>query len=1768
MPIGGKLSFQWSALSGPAPVTFSNLSGGSTQAVFKASGTYVLQLAASDSQLTGTGSVSITVNPAGTNQPPVVSITADNTAITLPTNNVTLTGAITDDGLPGGPISTQWSQVSGPVAATITQLTPTSVNVTFTTAGVYTFKLTASDGQLSSSATINITVTTAGGNQPPAVTAGANQTITLPQNTASLRGDARDDGLPSGSTLSVIWSALSGPAPVVFIDPNALVTQATFGAAGVYVLQLLASDTQLQSTARVTITVLSSIAPPPPPPVVSFAGLTDGQEITKPTPIIGSVSAGSWKLEYSLLDGSGNPTTFVTFASGVAPVTNSTLGTFDPTVLLNGQYVMRFSSTDNAGQTATATSTVDVSRNTKVGNFTLSFNDLSVPLPGLPITVTRNYDSRDKRVGDFGLGWTLSVANVRVQKTGGAIGTGWDEEQNWSGFFPTYCLQPIKNHTVSVTFPDGKVYKFQAVNSPQCQQLVPIDAPQIGFTQIPTGSATAGATLTPIGDTDLLLDAGIPGPVNLITAEVEFADFTQFQLNTAEGYKYVLDQKLGATSMTDPNGNTLTINAGGMIHSGGESVPFTRDPQGRITQISDPNGNTLHYAYNGAGDLASVTDRTGNVTSFNYDSTHLLMDVIDPRGVQAVRNSYDEAGRLLSSTDANGNTTTFTHQVEANRETLTDRLGNPTLYEYDDDGNVIHVTDPLGNTISYTYDANDNQLTQTDALGHTLSFTYDAAGNRLTEKDPLGNVTRYSYNDRRQPLTVIDSRGGVTTSAYDGSGNLLSQTDPAGKTTSYTYNTQGQMLTMTDPLSAKTTFTYDANGRVSSQTDGLGNLISFTYDTNGNQLTQSLSRTKSDGSREVLITQYQCDANNRRIKTTYPDGTFTRVVFNAMGKRSDSIDALGRTTHYDYDDNGRLIKTTYPDQTSESITYDADGHRLTFTDRAARVMSYLYDRAGKLVKTTYPDQTSTQMVYDAAGRTLQTIDALNQSVSFGYDDAGRQTSITDALNHTIRFAYDAAGNQISVTDALNHTTGFLYDAVGRLIKTNYPDQTADLISYDAMGRPLSKTDQAGKQTGFGYDPLGRLTTVTQFLNGAPLTTSYSYDEAGDRISQTDANGHTTKMAYDGVGRRISLSLPMGMRETFGYDAVGNLISKTDFNGHTTTFQYDAMNRLTSKTADVFFSTGACAGGACGATQVSYTYNTMGRRLSMTDASGHTQYTYDGWDRLLTKQTPFGTLTYTYDAAGNILSLQSSNPGGASMTYSYDALNRLHSATDVSGVTSYTYDAAGNLGSFAYPNGVLTNYSYNALNRLTSMQSTCATGVGCGAPGSVLAGYTYTLVPSGNRVSVAELNGRNVQYGYDDLYRLTSEAVSGAPSGTNGAISYTYDAVGNRVLRNSTLPAISATGLLNYDSNDRISTDPYDANGNLLNAGVGSNLFDFENRLVSAGGVSIVYDGEGNRVSETVAGVTTNYLIADLNTTGFSQLMEELQGGSVSRVYSYGLALINERQTIAGTASTSFYGYDGHGSVRSLTNEAGAVTDSYDYDAFGNLVNRAGATPNNYLFAGEQFDSALGVYYNRARYYDQRTGRFWSMDPKDGDDQDPVSLHRYLYAANNPVNFTDPSGQSLSNFFYGRIVHREIGNDFVAEDPLTHLSDRAINTILGTSVPGGSVRPDLTDLGTQKAYEIKPTNSAPLGYIQLAGYLLILNKFDPLKRTWSPGESYSPPFLIDLDGLSKALVSPPVGGVIIYEVLNLKEMLAVVTLAAALMISELEFSFALAPALAF
>jgi RHS repeat-associated protein len=178
---------------------------------------------------------------------------------------------------------------------------------------------------------------------------------------------------------------------------------------------------------------------------------------------------------------------------------------------------------------------------------------------------------------------------------------------------------------------------------------------------------------------------------------------------------------------------------------------------------------------------------------------------------------------------------------------------------------------------------------------------------------------------------------------------------------------------------------------------------------------------------------------------------------------------------------------------------------------------------------------------------------------------------------------------------------------------------------------------------------------------------------------------------------------------------------------------------------------------------------------------------------------------------------------------------------------------------------------------------------------------------------------------------------------------------------------------------------------------------------------MVYDAFGNSVAKIVNCVTTQYLVDDLNPTGLPQVVEEVVNGAVTRQYTYGLQGISENlsPTVTGnsTWTPSFYVYDGGGSVRQLTNSAAVVIDEYEYDAYGNSFTKVGTTPNNYLYRGEQYDSDLGFYYFRARYYNSAIGWFLSRDPEDGKAVDPKTLHKYLYVGGDPLNWIDPMGRA-------------------------------------------------------------------------------------------------------------------------------------------------------------
>ncbi|WP_420794872.1 RHS repeat domain-containing protein [Hahella chejuensis] len=363
-----------------------------------------------------------------------------------------------------------------------------------------------------------------------------------------------------------------------------------------------------------------------------------------------------------------------------------------------------------------------------------------------------------------------------------------------------------------------------------------------------------------------------------------------------------------------------------------------------------------------------------------------------------------------------------------------------------------------------------------------------------------------------------------------------------------------------------------------------------------------------------------------------------------------------------------------------------------------------------------------------------------------------------------------------------------------------------------------------------------------------------------------------------------------------------------------------------------------------------------------------------------------------------------------------------------GETLYAYDAVGNRESVTQANGQTTTYVYDALNRLTRQTTTDAAD-------NVIADYHYTLHSTGIREQIEELhNGRVSTYTYDALYRLTHDAISDPVNGDYSA-EYRFDKVGNRIY--SIIDGVHTA--YSYDDNDRLTqqggvTYAYDANGNTLTEtedGLVTARYTYsaKNKLLAvtkAGETtSFDYNPDGIRTRKAESGATTDFIV-DQN-RDYAQVLQEVVNGAKQVSYVYGDDLLSQ----ARAGDVGYYVYDGQGSVRSLTNQTGAQTDSYHYDAFGILLHSEGGTPNSYLYTGEQYDASLDQYYLRARYYDQNQGRFTQMDKYQGRKGAPLTLHKYLYSHGDSVNGTDPSGYmtlmdvSASHNLLGSMIGRSI-----------------------------------------------------------------------------------------------------------------------------------------------
>jgi RHS repeat-associated protein len=1396
------------------------------------------------------------------------------------------------------------------------------------------------------------------------------------------------DGTSANVTLNALWS--SGAPAVAGVDAVGTATALAAGSATI-------SATVAGLTGQATLTVAAP-AGDVTAPVAQIAAPADGADVAARVAVTGTATDASF-LRYELAIAPAGSSDWRLLAEGTSPVAGGTLGELDPTLLVNDLYTLRLRVYDRGGNLAEAERSVQVRGARKVGLFTLTFQDLNVDLTGLPITVNRTYDSRDRTQGDFGYGWRLGFQTLRL-RTNRVLGTGWLRQQ--SGISST--LLATAPHRVSVTLPDGRVEDFD-------MQLAPTSGVGVLYATRVTGfaprSGTQG-TLEVLGNTDLLvLNAGA-GEELVDDATLDTYDPKLFRYTTPDGTAIEIHRSEGVRKITDRNGHSLTFGPGGIVHSGGQSVVFTRDAAGRITAITDPAGRSQAYAYDANGDLVRHTDATGAGSTYAYDRHHAMIEMRNALGVRMTRNEYDAQGRLVRMIDAAGNPIEIAHDDAANEQRITDRRGNVTRLVYDAQGNVTRVERTVtieGVAVpavtTSTYDALGNETSTIDPDGRRVDSTYTGLLPLTHRVDPAGLdlATSFVYNARNDPTQATDPGGRVFGFTYDAAGNVTGATIPNSGGTSVTNNAAGQPVESVDASGTRIVLARDANGRVSREETYAGGTllrrIEMTWDAAGNKTSETLHRTIG-GVLTPLTTAYAYDAANRLTAVTDPLGGVRRTEYDAAGRITATVDPLGRRTTFTYDVLGRRVRTDHPDGAFETAAYDVDGNLVAQTDRAGRATTHVYDELNRRVRTVAPDGAVTQTVYTPGGKVAATIDARGNRTDHAYDAAGRAIAITlppvpdgsggPPTRPAVTQALNALGQPTSRTDPLGRVTTFQYDAEGRLVRTTHPDGAFTTQTWDARGRRTSLTNEEGQTTSFTYDGLGRLIGVA----GHAGTMICAYDEAGNVVRQTDALGRVTTFAYDALDRLVERQYPGGETERWTWDAAGNLIARTDGLGRVTSIAHDAMDRPTVRTLP-------------GGVSIATTYHADGRRAAVTDARGVTRFDYDEVGRLASVTHPTGeVVSYAYDANGNLASL--STPA-ATLAYAYDALDRLTQVTAPEGATTQAYDLAGNRVRRTLANGIVSEVVYDTRNRPTAL----AHRLGA----ATLQSYTTTWSPANRRTSLTEADGSVETYGYDSLGRLVQETRTGvAPH----AISHLYDAAGNRTqtVRNGVTTAFA------YDSNDRLSSDGaatfvWDANGNLVTRAQGASVttytWDAENRLVGIAGPGVssqyVYDADGNRVQASGAGGTTRFLVSRNNPTGLSQVLEERDAATNALAvrYTAGSELLS--MTRGGATSTLLA--DPMGSVRALASSAGAITDTYRYDAYGNALASAGGSVNPLRWRGERLEES-GLYDLRARRYSPALGRFLSRDPFVGRGEVPASLHRYLYANADPVNHEDPTGQ--------------------------------------------------------------------------------------------------------------------------------------------------------------
>ena len=526
--------------------------------------------------------------------------------------------------------------------------------------------------------------------------------------------------------------------------------------------------------------------------------------------------------------------------------------------------------------------------------------------------------------------------------------------------------------------------------------------------------------------------------------------------------------------------------------------------------------------------------------------------------------------------------------------------------------------------------------------------------------------------------------------------------------------------------------------------------------------------------------------------------------------------------------------------------------------------------------------------------------------------------------------------------------------------------------YDSLGF-LTKIEHNEEEM-LSYDYVDALNTYNNYLEKVTYangqTENYTYNENTTTVSykknEEDTNADNYVYNYDNVNRLTSSSYTKnGTTLNYNY---GDLSSTTEstlsitgltYGAQYTTNYNDVLGRVISSNdkftlnnVDTTFN-------------YTYGYNYRGQVTSNSVGTYNSNITHDSLERLNGYVAKNGTSTvidntYVYD----------SYIGEDGVTYT---TNRIKQITDnVYGKTSQsTYDLNGYINYLKY-NDINYNYYYDAMGRLTSEIINNKPYI-----------YMYddnTTTGKKNLLTTVKISNKETSYDYDSLGRVLTITTEGNVS------HFRYDDMGNPVLYKGTYS--SATDNMVWTQGRKLESGTLNGNN-----------FAYE------------YDMNGMRYQKTVNGNVTEYYL-----DGTSIIAENRKVGGTNNLIYY-IYDMNGLSGMVYNGENYYYVKNTLGDIIAIRNSAGTEVASYNYDGWGNVIAKYGtmADINPFRYRGYYYDTETGFYYLQTRYYDPTTRLFINADNYElisTLSKTPGQLNMYGYCNNNPIMFTDESGESL------------------------------------------------------------------------------------------------------------------------------------------------------------